>query len=245
MASVADCRPRVAIATLILAAISIGLMAALYAPGADSTRAYEGTDTRAFGLMFGAALAMVWPSQRLGATVSAQARRVLDISGVIALVVIALLIFTTDEYSPFIYRGGLVILSLATVVLIAALAHPASRLGPIIGWGPLKWIGVRSYGIYLWQLPIIALTTPALAKFDLTRATLQVGATIAIAALSWMPPPGALLPQLRSGLRTAGWNFSMHRLIWNWKPATLLLLKALRAMISVSYPSPVKQPGCK
>ena len=178
-------QPRVAIATLVLAVISIGLMAALYAPGADSTRAYIGTDTRAFGLLFGAALAMVWPSQRFGAPISDQARRVLDIGGIVSLIVITVLILTTDEYSPFIYRGGLVILSLATVVLIAALVHPASRLGPILGWGPLKWIGVRSYGIYLWQLPIIALTTPALAGFNLGRATLQVGATFVIAALSW------------------------------------------------------------
>lgn len=203
-------QPRVAIATLVLAAISIGLMAALYAPGADSTRAYEGTDTRAFGLMFGAALAMVWPSQRLGATISDQARRVLDIGGIVSLGVIALLVLTTDEYSPFIYRGGLVILSLATVVLIAALAHPASRLGPILGWGPLKWIGVRSYGIYLWQLPIIALTTPALAGFDLARATVQVAATFAIAALSWKyvedPVRHGAIGRLIQRLRERNWK---------------------------------------
>ena len=39
-------------------------MAVLYHPGFDSTRVYDGTDTRAFGLLIGAALAMVWPSRR-------------------------------------------------------------------------------------------------------------------------------------------------------------------------------------
>ena len=45
--------------TLVLAAASAVEMAMLYQPGYDPTRVYEGTDTRAFGLLIGAALAMV------------------------------------------------------------------------------------------------------------------------------------------------------------------------------------------
>ena len=41
-------------------------MAVLYHPGYDPTRVYEGTDTRAFGLLIGAAVAMVWPTRRGG-----------------------------------------------------------------------------------------------------------------------------------------------------------------------------------
>ncbi len=52
------------------------------------------------------------------------------------------------------------LLSLATALAVAALAHPATRLGRALGWGPLRWVGVRSYGIYLWHAPIIILTTP-------------------------------------------------------------------------------------
>ena len=40
-------------------------------------------------------------------------------------------------------------------LLVAALAHPASRLGPILGSQPLRWIGERSYGIYLWHIPVL------------------------------------------------------------------------------------------
>ena len=58
-----------------------------------------------------------------------------------------------DEFSPFLYRGGFALLSLASVLAVAALAHPASRLGPIVGCRPMRWIGERSYGIYLWTLP--------------------------------------------------------------------------------------------
>ena len=55
-------RRRLALATLLLAGGSIALMALLYHPGYDPTRVYEGTDTRAFGLLIGAALALVWPT---------------------------------------------------------------------------------------------------------------------------------------------------------------------------------------
>lgn len=178
-------QPRLALYTLGLALVSIILMAVLYTPGAEATRAYEGTDTRAFGLLIGAALAMIWPSQRLVGKVSAQARNTLDALGAVGLLVIVVLIATTDEFSPFIYYGGLVLLSVATAMVVASVAHPSSRIGLLLGIRPLRWIGVRSYGIYLWQSPIILLTTPALAGFSLSRAVVQVGATFVIAALSW------------------------------------------------------------
>ena len=179
-------RPNLAILTLVLATISAVLMAVLYTPGFDTNRVYLGTDTRAFALLFGAALAMVWPSRRLDRNLPFKARRNMDLLGVGSLLVIFLLIWQTTEFSPFLYRGGMVLLAIATTVLVAVLAHPATRLGPIIGCRPLRWIGVRSYAIYLWQLPIIALTTPSGANgFSLVRSVLQVGATFAVAALSW------------------------------------------------------------
>jgi len=161
-------------------------MALLYQLGVDPTRIYEGTDTRAFGLLLGATLAMVWPSRRLGTYLTLRRRMLLDGAGVVGLVVIALLIWRTDQYSAFLYRGGMVLLSVATVVVVAAVVHPASRLGPSLGWGPLRWLGVRSYGIYLWHWPIIVLTTPTAQRgITPSLAALQVGATIAVAALSW------------------------------------------------------------
>lgn len=178
-------QPRLALATLGLALVSIILMLVLFSPGPDSMRAYEGTDTRAFGLLIGAALAMVWPSRRLVGAVRPQARRTLDLVGAVGLAGILLLVATTSEFSPFIYRGGLVLLSIATAMVVASVAHPSTRIGRVLGVAPLRWIGVRSYGIYLWQSPIILLTTPALAPFSLPRAVLQVGVTMIIAALSW------------------------------------------------------------
>lgn len=189
-------RYRLAGLTLAAAALSAILMALLYEPGVDPTRVYDGTDTRAFGLLLGAALAMLWPSRGLREDPAPEGSRrerryrlqnrrlLLDGAGVVGLAVIAILIWQTNEYSAFIYRGGLVLLSVATVLVVAALAHPASVTGRALGWGPLRWIGVRSYGIYLWHYPIIVLTTPQ-RNMDFTVDILQVGATIAVAALSW------------------------------------------------------------
>jgi len=178
-------RPRLAGVTLLLAGASALEMALLYHPSLDSTRIYEGTDTRAFGLLFGAALAMVWPRERLSVRIPASARRVLDCLGVLGLAVIVVMFWRTGEYSGFLYQGGLVLLSLATVVVIAVAVHPASRIGRALGVAPLRWIGVRSYGIYLWHLPVIALTNPALAQPSAIRALWQVALSVALAALSW------------------------------------------------------------
>ncbi len=205
-------RGRLALVTLGLAAVSAIAMAVMYSPGIDTTRIYEGTDTRAFGLLFGAALAMVWPSRRIGRTLATKVpvRRGLDVLGAVGLLVIVLMIWKTNDYGPFLYRGGLVLLSVATVLVVAAIVHPDSRLGKIIGCRPLRWIGVRSYAIYLWHFPIIVLGAahPQEAP-SLLRALIMTALTVALAALSWTfvedPIRRGALRRMWANLRSGAW----------------------------------------
>src|SRR5580658_610475 len=190
-----------------LAALSIYLMVHLYQPGVDPTRVYEGTDTRAFGLLIGAILALAWPAGRTLAP-GRIGRALLDAAGFAGLAVIGLMIWRVGEYSTFAYHGGLVLLSVATAAVVATTACPGSVVGLALGWRPLRWIGARSYGIYLWHYPVIVLTTQANSKPDLVRAALQVAAAIGLAALSWRfieePVRHGAIGRLWAQLRAAG-----------------------------------------
>jgi peptidoglycan/LPS O-acetylase OafA/YrhL len=226
-------RPRLALLTIAGAVVSSILMFVLYEPSLDPSRIYFGTDTRAGGLLFGAALAMVWPSRKLSRRIAPQARNILDAMGVTGLAIIALMIWRTGELSAFNYRGGFVLLSLATVMVLMPLTHPACRLGTWLGVRPLRWVGVRSYGIYLWQTPIIVLTSPqGLHTDSLTRSLLQVVAIFAAAALSWR----FVEEPIRHG--AIGRFFARRRAVgWKWEtfaPPIRVAIVSLGAMLLVA-----------
>ncbi|OAB36092.1 acyltransferase [Paenibacillus glacialis] len=201
-------RGKLIVMTLAGAFISALAMALIYQPGSDPSRVYYGTDTRVFALLIGAALAFAWPSQNLTREISRRSRNILDLSGAIGLLVIILMIWRTNEYGEFLYYGGLVLLSILSAIVIAVLAHPASRLAKVMGCKPLRWIGVRSYSIYIWHYPVIILTNPTVdtGGFDGVRVLLQLGASILLAALSWKfieePIRHGLLRRLRQKLST-------------------------------------------
>ncbi len=198
-----------ALPTLMLAAASVLEMWKLYQPGFDPTRVYEGTDTRAFGLLIGAALAMLCPASAMRKP-ARWAGLLLDGAGVAGLAVIGLMIWRVGQYSPFAYHGGLVLLSVATAAVVAAAACPGSLVGQALGWRPLRWIGARSYGIYLWHYPVIVLTSPANTTEDLPRAVWQIAASVILAALSWHfveePVRHGAIGRLRARVRTYGWR---------------------------------------
>jgi peptidoglycan/LPS O-acetylase OafA/YrhL len=172
-------------ATLAAAAASALEMAILYSPGTNLNRVYQGTDTRAFALLIGAALAMWLPRSRPIGVVTTNARYLLNAVGAVSLIAIFAMFSQVAYNNPFLYEGGLLLLALLTAMLIGVTVHPGAQIRTILGWEPLRWIGERSYGIYLWHYPVIVLTTPVGAPPNVLRALLQVAATLIIAALSW------------------------------------------------------------
>lgn len=219
-------------------------MAFLYEPGADPSRVYYGTDTRVFALFIGALLAVLWPSRRTFVQGAKRVSLKLDALGAAGLLVILAMIWKINEYDDFLYQGGFVILSLATALVIAALVHPASYLGKCLGWKPLRWIGVRSYGIYLWHYPIIILTSPKVNTngMNLTLVLFQVAASILLAALSWKyieePIRRGALSKLWNKTRSRDW--SLRRVSFKqWAAAACALLVLSGFGIGMTSHSPV------
>ncbi len=183
-------RGRLLLGVLAGAIGSVVLAWILFDPGHDASRVYYGTDTHAIGLLAGVALALVWsptelrlPSHRSGPLVGP----ILDALGVIALGYLILSFAHVHDYDLALWHGGYLWIAIATVLLLAALAHPAARLGGIIGRPALLWLGLRSYSFYLWHWPVLAMTRPGV-DIDLPRGILiplQLLLCLALADLSY------------------------------------------------------------
>jgi peptidoglycan/LPS O-acetylase OafA/YrhL len=177
-------RARVSCA-LMGAAVSALVMAIQYTPGGDPSAVYYGTGTHASALLTGAALALAWPLRRLAAIPAAHAGR-LDMAGIAGLVVLAWAAGHFSGSDPLVYPVGLLLAALAAAGLVAAAAGNGV-IAALTSIRPLRWIGVRSYGIYLWHWPVIALGI-ALAGPDASSPWLwlvETGITIALASASW------------------------------------------------------------
>jgi peptidoglycan/LPS O-acetylase OafA/YrhL len=180
-------RRRIAVIAVAGAAGSALLMAGIYNPNADPSRVYYGTDTRAMPILVGVALACVWPMLGSVRPIGRSATWLLDALGVGGLVVLVLAMTHWTDYDPFVYRGGLVIAAAAGAVVIGGAAHPATHLSRALGWAPLVWIGRRSYGMYLWHWPVMALSRPGVdVQWPMWQLVpLQIGITVLLAELSY------------------------------------------------------------
>ena len=147
-------RSKIKWTVFILAVASAVEMALLFDPQ-NINRVYYGTDTRAFSLLLGSWLALCWPIDHLNANLTAHAARILDGVGIGALLITLLGFFTLPGQSSWTYRGGMFFYSLIGMILIATVVHPGSHMNRWLTNPFFTWIGQRSYGIYVYQLPVM------------------------------------------------------------------------------------------
>ncbi|CAB5001284.1 MAG: acyltransferase family protein [Actinobacteria bacterium] len=154
---------------------------------ADPSRAYFGTDSHSMGLLIGAALATFWRPGRMRRSLPTGASVIITAIGIAALLAVIWFFVFVGEFTPWLYRGGFLGLALIVATLIAAASHPGVGLGKAMGTQPWRYIGQRSYGLYLWHWPVFMATRPGLdLPLDgVPLLILRLGLTVGIAELSF------------------------------------------------------------
>ena len=142
------------LAVLILAIISAVEMALLYSPSSIN-RVYYGTDTRAFSILLGCSLAFVWPVKKLNPRLKRESKILIDSCGGIAAFLMILMIFIVKDQSASLYRYAMFVFSIFATILIAAIAHPGGSLNKILTSPVGTFLGKISYGIYIYQFPVM------------------------------------------------------------------------------------------
>lgn len=200
---------------------SAGWMARLYADGASPSRLYYGTDTHAQCLLVGSALAAalwLWSDGRdrsglFPVATSRAARAALQAGGVLGAAALCFLWTHVASSNRFAYQGGFLCVAVCTgAVLLSVTAVPRGPLARLLGLRPVAFVGLISYGMYLWYFPIFAVVdgahtglrgwplfgvrvaavlAAATVSYYLVEVPLRTGRLLRVDARSW---PGRLRP---------------------------------------------------
>jgi peptidoglycan/LPS O-acetylase OafA/YrhL len=154
---------------------------------------YFGTDTHSLGLFLGSALAVSWIPQNLSANITRRAQDVIDGIGVVGLLGLISIFLFIDESNASLYQIAFPLAGIFGCLVIISLVHPASRFAPIISTAPFRWVGQRSYGIYIWHWVIFQVTRPSVdlsgETWALYLARVLLVLALADISLRWVEIP--------------------------------------------------------
>ncbi|EYT52083.1 lipopolysaccharide modification acyltransferase [Leucobacter sp. UCD-THU] len=229
-------RPSRAIPLAALGLASAALMFELSRAGVDPTRIYFGSDSHTFGLLLGAAMAAVLhrpeasevlnpgPLRQLAAAAAALA----------GLAVLGWLAATLSEGSPASFQWGFQLATAAALLVVWAVTRPGAWVGRALDAPPLRWVGERSYGIYLWHWPLLLICAGALGPdLEWLVAPLALAATVLAAALSYR---FVEQPVRRFGLRR---SLRMLVRVGDHTPRRRFVAIGLAAVVAVAAPAAV------
>jgi peptidoglycan/LPS O-acetylase OafA/YrhL len=214
-----------------LALSSAVLMATRFDASLGATRVYYGTDTHLMGLMLGAALAFAWAAPHRAWTSTARWQRVRVPVVALAGGTLVALMLLLDESNPLTFRGGLLVASLATTVLVLGVVERPTPLRTVLALPVLRWIGERSYGLYLWHWPVILIVEADLSwaargsEHYLWSRLWCVAVTVAIADLSYR--------LIETPVRTHGFAGSLQRLLHTIRYSGTRTARAVWASVAV------------
>jgi peptidoglycan/LPS O-acetylase OafA/YrhL len=166
-------------------------MVVLHRPGQDVNRVYFGTDTRAAAVLIGAALASGFA--RWGRPRGRRAGVLLQVAGVAAAMALAFAWVRANGADPLLYEGGFLLCGLGVALVIAAVTTSGTGiLARGFALPPLRWLGLISYGLYLWHWPVIVWLTPGRTGLDglpLAAVRLAVGLGLSLASYHLVEQP--------------------------------------------------------
>jgi peptidoglycan/LPS O-acetylase OafA/YrhL len=153
---------------------------------------YLGSFSRAAALLLGAAFAMVWRPYAIARGPLRRKGHLFDVLALVGFVVLVYLNWSLHlveedgSADSRLFRGGFLVVSLATLAMISAVTHRGAFADKMLGNRVLRWIGLRSYGLYLYHWPIFQMIRGVAGnRLDLVQFTVAMAITAVVADLSY------------------------------------------------------------